>query len=303
MNLTPITVEDYPRLQQYFQRQPYRLCCYSLVAIITWQNDKYRPLAYADGDTVLIGADYQNDPDKRHLILPVSSRRGHDPEELARMAALSGYDKYWFVPECYLDTWGKDAIRRFFRLTPQKGWDDYIYRTRDLADLKGNRYAKKRNLINQFTANYVDAGRLAVEPLTEANTEQCTVFLERWCEIMSCGRDTENDLACEKIAVINTLKHIRTFDVRGLVIRVDGAVSAFGIGARLTESMGVLHFEKAYPDIKGLYQYLDSLCARQLFSDYAFINKESDMSIPGLSKAKKSYHPVDMVKSYQLSLK
>ena len=43
----------------------------------------------------------------------------------------------------------------------------------------------KRNLINQFTASYVDTGRVAVEPLTEANTEQCTVFLERWCEIMS----------------------------------------------------------------------------------------------------------------------
>ena len=67
--------------------------------------------------------------------------------------------------------------------------------------------------------------------------------------------------------------------------------------------MGVLHFEKALSNIKGLYQYFDSECAKRLFKGYKYINKESDMGDPGLAKSKKSYHPVMIVKSYKLIIK
>ena len=303
MNMTTITVDDYPRLKPYFKKQSYRLSCYSLPAIIAWQNDNYWPQACLTEDTLLIGADFRRDLDNRHLILPVPSCPDNGPEQLARMAERFGFDQYWFVPQCYLDDWGKDAVRRFFRITGQKIYDDYVYRTRDLADLKGNQYAKKRNLIKQFKTHYVDTGRTVVEPITDANRQECAIFLERWCEIMACGSDTANDLACEKIAVLNTLEHILVYDVHGLAVRIDGEVCAFGIGAPLTASMGVLHYEKAYTDIKGLYQYLDNICACRLFQEFEFINKESDMGISGLSKAKKSYHPVDMVESFKLTLK
>jgi len=73
--------------------------------------------------------------------------------------------------------------------------------------------------------------------------------------------------------------------------------------SRLTRRIGVLNFEKAYPQIKGLYQFLDNECARQLFYDYEFINKESDMGIPALADSKKSYYPVEKLKSYCLTLK
>jgi hypothetical protein len=88
-----------------------------------------------------------------------------------------------------------------------------------------------------------------------------------------------------------------------VLIRVDDAVSAFAIGDRLTPDMGVLMFEKAFSGIKGLYQYLDRACARRFFDGLAFINKESDMGIPGLRQAKRSYHPVAISKSCMLTLR
>ena len=89
----------------------------------------------------------------------------------------------------------------------------------------------------------------------------------------------------------------------GLLLRIDNAVSAFGIAGHLTETTGALHFEKAYAGVKGLYQYFDNLCAKHLFNGYQYINKESDMGIPGIAKAKRSYHPVRIVKSYRLTVK
>ncbi len=64
----------------------------------------------------------------------------------------------------------------------------------------------------------------------------------------------------------------------------------------------MLCFEKADADIEGIYQFLDNECAKRLFSGYRFINKESDMGKPGLTKSKQSYHPVEIIKSYCLTL-
>jgi uncharacterized protein len=97
------------------------------------------------------------------------------------------------------------------------------------------------------------------------------------------------------------LENLETLETDGIFIRVDGRVSAFGIASRLTREMGVLHFEKAFASVKGLYQFLDNECAKRLFSKYAFINKESDMNIPGLAKAKRSYHPAMRIKSFRLT--
>ena len=80
-------------------------------------------------------------------------------------------------------------------------------------------------------------------------------------------------------------------------------MNAFGISAPLTRDMATLQYEKAFSSIKGLYQYFDNACARMLFNGYTYLNKESDMGIPGLAKAKRSYHPEKIVESVRLTLK
>jgi uncharacterized protein len=66
------------------------------------------------------------------------------------------------------------------------------------------------------------------------------------------------DLSCEKQAAINALNHFGAFDLKGILLRVDGKVSAFGISAPLTPEMATLQYEKALGSIKGLYQYFDN---------------------------------------------
>jgi len=132
---------------------------------------------------------------------------------------------------------------------------------------------------------------------------ECIEFLEKWCEERNCSMDEDEDLACEKQAFINTVAHLDIMEVNGMLLRINGEVSAFGITSHLTDDMGALQFEKALVKIKGLYQYLDNLCAKNLLKGYKFTNKESDMSLPGLARAKKSYHPVMMVKSYKMTVR
>lgn len=304
MTLRPLTYADYRRLAPYFDRQTHRLCVYCLPSIIAWQSSYYRPMYVERDGRLVVAAEFDRQRANRHLLLPVGPPPPPPPEALHRLALSLGFDCYWFVPEDYVTAHGTAALERHFSVAEQGGFHDYVYRRRDLADLAGGRYHKKRNLVRQFTRQYVQTGRTAVAPIRPADVDACIVFLEEWCARRECGvEDPEDDLTCEKIAAVNAITHLAEVDAEGLLVRVDGVVSALAVAAPLTEDMGVLMFEKAFSDVKGLYQYLDRTCARQLFEGKRFVNKESDMGVPGLVQAKRSYHPVAMVKSYRLDVK
>jgi hypothetical protein len=304
MNLEPLTFDHYHRLKPFFVDQRHRLGAYCLTSMISWQTRFYQPQFAVDADGWLVVAgEFFKSREKRHLLLPLRPGSEPEPDQLRRLALDTGFDCFWFVPGAYLE--GRlPEVERYFTVSEQDGFHDYIYRRGDLAELAGRGYHKKRNLIRQFTDEYVLNGRIEVAPIEPSDVAACLDFLELWCQERDCGvEDEEDDLACEKIAAINALENLARTDARGLLIRVDGAVSAFAIGDRLTPDMGVLMFEKAFSGIKGLYQYLDRACARRFFDGLAFINKESDMGIPGLRQAKRSYHPVAISKSCMLTLR
>jgi len=304
MHLTPLTVADYSRFKHFFKHQRYPLCAYSLPSIIVWHNDEYHPLALVHDNSLVIGTEFKTQKQNRHLLLPVSPEKETPPEALRDLALSLGYNRYWFVPGDYIDRFGKERVKACFTIAPHPEYDDYIYRQADLADLSGNRYAKKRNLVNQFKRNFDMSKQIRIETATAADSNECAEFIEAWCLERQCDAGEQgNDLACEKIAALNAIWDIDKLGINALLLRIDGEICAFGIGSYLTDDMGVLHFEKAFSRIKGLYQYFDSECARRLFEGYRYINKESDMGEANLAKAKKSYHPESMIRSYQLVLR
>jgi len=303
MNFKKLTPKDYSEFKSFFTNQKYLHSAYSLSSIIVWSTEFFQPYGAVDGDTFIVGAEFEKHKDRRHLILPVSVNREYTPEQLYQLAKDTGYEQYFFVTEEYINAYGKNQIASFFKIREQPAFKDYVYLTRDLARLEGNKYSKKRNLINQFKREFEVGKFVKTEPITKAAFNECIEFLNKWCEERDCGQETQEELYCEKQAAINTLENIELLGVNGLLLRIDGEVSAFGMASRLTSDMGVFHFEKAFAKIKGLYQYFDNLCAKSLFDGFTYINKESDMSMPGLAKVKKSYHPAMMIKSYRLDLR
>jgi hypothetical protein len=303
MNFKQLMPRDHDHYRPYFHNQRYPLCSYALSSIIAWTNTEYQPLGAEFENAFIVAAEFEKVKKNRHLLLPISPERDFSPDELVTVAKAADHTQYWFVPEEYITRFGKKAVERHFQIKPHAAYDDYVYRVEDLAGLKGNRYSKKRNLINQFKRDYVDPGKVTIEPIDPGNAEACLYFLEDWCRERDCDADDQVDLSCEKQAAINTLNHIDVFNLNGILLRIDGKVSAFGISAPLTRDMATLQYEKAFGSIKGLYQYFDNTCASMLFDGYTYLNKESDMGIPGLAKAKKSYYPFKMIRSFKLVLK
>lgn len=303
MNRKLLEPSDYSVLKPCFRRQPYNLSIYSLLSLIAWNTDAIRSYYTFDGDSLIISSESSMHPEDRYLILPLSGKGLLTPEGLHDLAIDHGYHHYRFVPGDYLATMGLKKTEQWFKIIEQPEFEDYVYRTEDLSQLKGNRYARKRNLIHQFVRDYDFNGRVMVEALRPADVDACLAFLEQWCKQRQCDLEHNESLACEKRALINTLTHMEILESAGIVVRIDGEVNAFAIISHLNEKMGVLNFEKAFSNIRGLYQFLDNECARRLFSQYEFINKESDLNIAELAKSKKSFHPIQRIKSYRLTVR
>jgi uncharacterized protein len=303
MKFKSLAVSDYSILKPFFTEQPYSLCVYAPASLIAWSNRTFKSF-YATTDGMLfIACERDDHPEDRHLILPISKNRLNTPSELHRFARQMGYEQYWYVPGDYLETLDRAALEALFTIEEQKEFADYIYLTEDLVRLKGNKFSKKRNLIHQFYREYIRHGRVTAENIQKEQIEECLQFLELWCNEHACDVDQESSLACEKEAVITTLNNIEQLESKGILVRVDGTVSAFGIGSRLNETTATLNFEKAFSAIKGLYQFLDNECAKRLFSEFKYVNKESDMNLPNLAESKQSYNPVMRIKSFALILR
>lgn len=181
-----------------------------------------------------------------------------------------------------------------FRFYTDRDTYDYVYLIDDLADLKGRKYQKKRNHFNKFCAANPT---WRWEPITMGNLQQVRQLAEAWYE-MRMAQDPEADFHLEKIALGRALEDPRRYGMEGLVLLVEDKPAAFTLGSRLSEDTFDVHFEKALDIVDGSYPAINKSFASYLRDKYPqlrYLNREDDMGLPGLRKAKLSYEPAFLV--------
>lgn len=88
-----------------------------------------------------------------------------------------------------------------------------------------------------------------------------------------------------------------------MAVYVNDKISAFTIGEKVNNDMAIIHIEKADSDIRGLYAYINKTFVEQYLNDITYINREQDLGIEGLRKAKLSYNPVKIEMKYSVKIK
>ncbi|MCX7923635.1 MAG: phosphatidylglycerol lysyltransferase domain-containing protein [Clostridia bacterium] len=176
---------------------------------------------------------------------------------------------------------------------------DYIYLTGDMTNLSGKKYDGKRNHINNFKKLY----EFEYVPMNDNHIEDCRSIMEGWCSERSC--EDHKALYCEKLANYEALDNFLQLSYKGALIKVNGRFEAFTIGEMLNSDTAVIHIEKANSKIKGLYTFINQqFCSNEWEQAGAlYINREQDLGIEGLRKAKMSYHPVKLVDKYSVVIK
>lgn len=169
---------------------------------------------------------------------------------------------------------------------------EYIYKTEDLIRLSGKKFRMKKNHLNSFLREYPD---YVYEPITLENMaevkEACAAWFKR-----------HGDIEDEMVSIQRCFDYWEELGVKGAVIRIYGRIEAFSIGDKLNDRVAHIHFEKANPEIRGLYQVINRDFIMHEFADTLFINREEDLGIPGLRQAKMEYHPDHFAEKYNVML-
>ncbi len=280
LNFKIPVIEDAEKIREILKSTTGNNCQMSLGSIYNWGPDYNLEIAFCDDCLVTKTErngkiDYgfpQGTGDKKAII-----------KELLNEKNLSFYG---------LEKNDADYLEKefggVFKITENRDSADYIYLVSDLAELKGKKYHSKRNHIKYFEKN----NNWVYEKLTSKNLFDCIKMTEKWIEE---NEDKAEDGIDEEL---NAIK--RAFDCFeelgfvGSVIRVDGEVIAWTLGEKISEDTFCTHFEKAFASYRGAYPIINRELAKNELSAFTFVNREEDMGLEGLRKAKLSYHPVKL---------
>jgi len=279
----PVGLEDKTIFDEYLDREPSEVCELSFSNIFIWKESEHPRWTILNGSLcVIVEPDFE-DP---YFLPPVGGERV--PETVA--ACLAHAPRLSRVPESFVDRYGSG-----FRVEEDPGNFDFVYLRQELAELKGKKFDGKRNRIRKFESTFAHEYHI----LTRADVPGCFRLLEDWFEEK---RNGDPYMRAEKVAIIQALASFERLGLKGGVVKVGGRVEAFTMGGRLTADMAVIPIEIANPGLVGLAQWINREFICREWLDYAFINREQDMNVEGLRRAKLSYQPARLVKKYNLSL-
>lgn len=185
-----------------------------------------------------------------------------------------------------------------FTFTADRDYADYIYLRSDLATLKGKKFQSKRNHINKFRNTYPDYEYL---PITPERVSECLQLEAEWCKANDC--DQQEGTGNERRALIYALEHFEELGLTGGLLRAGGEIVAFTFGMPINKETFGVSVEKADTNVDGAYAMINYEFANHIPEQYIYMNREEDLGIEGLRKAKLSYQPVTILEKYMACLK
>ena len=293
--MRPLTLADREAVSAFIRAQPRQQSELTFTNLFIWRN-AYQ-LQLSEIRDALAVFSWRADPEDSFLFPPlgdgadaavvrqcldhmrasghaaVMARATHD--DIARL----GVTEAEFVIEADRDNW------------------DYVYLVEDLIRLTGNRYHRKRNHLEQFQSSY----QFAYRPLAPRLAAACQELQDKWCDEKHC--DLVATLRAESSAVKAVLGNFEMLGVTGGCIEIDGKIEAFTLGELLNPKTVVIHIEKANATFHGLYQMMNQQFLEHEWQHIKYVNREQDLGIEGLRRAKESYYPHHMVEKFTLRLR
>lgn len=261
-------------------------CENAFVNLLVWQCTYNNMYAVCDGQLIIKSGSGKNTV----FRLPCGNDISHG-FELIKEYCDGSFPKFWaqegerlkaFI-ELYGDMYTFEENRDAF---------DYIYSREDLALLQGKKYHSKRNHISAFEKKY----SWRYSPITEADIPDIKQCAAQWYAENS--ERTDSYMLCEKNGVDLILDNMNTLGVKGGAIYVDGKPVAFTLGSEINRLTFDIHIEKALGEYSTAYTLINREFAKNELSGYKYINREDDLGLEGLRKAKLSYKPEILLKKY-----
>lgn len=292
----PVTFADIPRLQPYFANFSTRSCDYTVGGIVIWRNlFRYEYCIYEN--TLFLKSLSEDGSGRTAFLVPIG-----DLSIERCIDILKEYCQMHDMP-LILTAVPEDILDNIVALNPSNvieltNWADYIYDAQALSTLNGKHYNKKRNHVNRFIK---DNPGYSLEIIDKSNIEAVKHFFST-LGIESAKAD--EDMADFEWHQCNeVLENISQLNFTGACLRDgDGNIVAFTFGEIIGDTL-VLHIEKIEHLVPGAGETINKLFAEYMtlvHPELKFINREDDAGDPGLRYAKESYHPLYLLKKFNV---
>lgn len=188
----------------------------------------------------------------------------------------------------------ENAMPARFCYSSDGGDSDYIYLRSELASLSGKAFHKKKNHFSKFVRTYPD---YKYYEIGACNIYDAQKVADAW--YYEHLQDEDASQLAEYKAIKEALENFEELGLIGGIIYVNDSPCAMTIASKINENTVDVHFEKAVGEyaLNGGYAAINKLFSEKL-DGVTWLNREEDIGIEGLRKAKLSYRPKIMLKKY-----
>ena len=299
MNLQfkPLQAEDMSKIAPFYALRPNKTCDSVYLDSFIWRDYYQVKYTVSDEKAVLFLMEKDGEP---FTAMPIC--REEDLSYYFNQLVEYFNEVLKKPPKIFLAD--EEAIN-YLKLDPDKflvkeeeDLKDYLYDAEALRTLAGKKLHKKKNHLNSFLKQY--EGRYEYRSLICSDREAVLSFLDEWWENKVEAAEFVRQLDYEVMGIHDILKNCSMLNVRMAGVYVDGSLKAFTIGTyNPLEKMAVIHIEKADPEVKGLYQFINQQFLIHGFSEEVkLVNREDDVGMEGLRRAKMSYYPIGFARKY-----
>lgn len=292
----PITLDKKALIESYTKPWGAECSDLSFANLFIWGSDG--KMQYAEKDNVLyIKLDFKRVPVYFWVPIPkygveINYRKAvYDAIEY--MKKLGVEPTFRSVSSPFYEMMRK-ACPELFIMPTDIAWD-YVYEREKLETLRGKKLHGKRNHINKFLSLYPD---YEYKKLDSSMLQDCVALYDQWIEDKD---EVSAEFKEERQSVLLALNNMQELGLVGGAIYVDGKLIAFTVGERLQPHMQLIHIEKADASYEGAYPMINQQYVKNECMDVELINREEDMGIEGMRKAKRGYYPVKMIEKYLFS--
>ena len=280
-----IEIDDIDVYRKFTEETSEFSCENAFVNLLVWQCTYNNMMAVSDGQLFI----KSGKEGKESFRLPIGGDMVKGIEKIIEYKGKNAPD-FWVQQGSQLEK-AKDYLKDNYILKSNRNAFDYIYLQSDLSTLSGKKYHSKRNHISAFSKKY----NWHYEEINSYNIDKVRECADLWYEQNS--NKTDSHLLCEKRGIETILNNMERLQVKGGAIFVENKAVAFTLGSPINKQIFDVHIEKALKDYAEGYTVINREFARNL-SDYKYINREDDMGLEGLRKAKLSYKPCILLEKY-----
>ena len=297
LNFVPITIKDKPVLSKYLREYGSSSCQHSMY-LFTGLSMKYGDEYAIIEDVLFIHRSRLDTPHKRVYLAPLGNIEGEFKKYVDILfedaKSYNAKLSFFTVTENFKILLGEN-YPDVFEYEESRDYDEYIYSVENLSVLPGRALAPKRNRVRAFYSSY--EGQIRIENITNDNITDVFLFQKEWItQRLSEGYDEM--LARENEAIKFYLSNYDELEFKGIVVYIKGTVVGYAAGVSLNDECMDEVIEKGRKDIVGIYQLLCNEFATIVCKGYKYLNREEDLGVEGLRRAKTSYEPLYMLKKF-----